>query len=447
LRISGRFALATLLAAVAAAVVFLPPRSDGDEILLGGIQVDEADDAVWLEALERAGMNTVATTVYAKQGDWDSDHLWWEDDESGVVGEIRAARDRGLKVVLIPRVALDHAFPRNRFLWHGLILPSSDEQIESWFARYREFLVRWAEVAEREGVDVFAVGSEMSALASTRHLEEAPGLEAYYLDHEKQAAKRAGYLESDDHGDLVAPGSRRFDSLESYIEAETSAHEAWAMETAFGLEGDALDRLNERRRKLAGLWRETIDSVRDVYGGSLTYAANFDRYAEVDFWPALDVIGVNAYFPLRSLTDPADNPERLYATLESGWAAILTELDAFRRERGIPGTPVLFTEIGYTRRSGTTLAPWAGGGMTLVESGGERRLIVWDRQPETLTERALALRALRAAHADRGDGLLRGLLYWKLSTEPAHLEIEPFVHILGAEDDPLGAELRRFRER
>jgi hypothetical protein len=446
LRVARWTALAVLLAAGATGAVFLALGSGEDDFLLGGIQVNEADEELWLDAVERAGMNTVATTVYAKQGDWDTDHLWWEDDEAGVVQEIRGAKARGLKVVLIPRVALDHAFPRNRFLWHGLILPRSDEQIESWFEKYREFLVMWGEIAGREGVDVFAVGSEMNALASTRPLESAPPLEAYYLDREKQAEKREIYLESADPGNHVAPGGQRFESLETFLEAETAAHEAWASQTSLGLEGDALVRLNERRRRLAGLWRETIEAVRAVYDGSLTYAANFDQYHEVEFWPALDLIGINAYFPLRSLTDPAGNPEQMYDALERGWAAILSELDAFRHDRGIPDTPVLFTEIGYTRRSATTLAPWAGHGMTLVESDGEERLVVWDRQPEDLTERALAMRALSSAHADAGGGLLSGLLYWKLSTEPAHLEIEPFVHILGSGNDPLAAELRRFRE-
>jgi len=66
--------------------------------------------------------------------------------------------------------------------------------------------------------------------------------------------------------------------------------------------------------------------------------------------------------------------------------------------------------------------------------------------PENLTERALAMRALHAAHVETGGEILRGLLYWKLSTEPAHLGVEPFVHILGSGDDPLADELRRFRK-
>jgi len=443
-------AVAVLLTAIATGVFFFLALGYGDDsFLLGGIQVNEADHEQWFEALGRAGMNTVATTVYAKQGDWDTDHLWWEDEEPSVVQEIRGAKSRGLKVVLIPRVALDHAFPRNRFLWHGQILPRSDELVESWFESYGKFLVKWAEIAEREGVDVFAVGSEMNALASTLPLAALPPLEEYYLDLEKQAAKKEAYLETGDSvdaGSLVVRGGERFESLESFLEAETSAHAAWADQTAFGLEGDALARLNERRRQLDGLWRRTIDAVRVVYDGPLTYAANFDQYHEVGFWPALDLIGINAYFPLRSPADPAADREQLYNTLERGWSTILSDLDAFRRDRGIPETPVLFTEIGYVRRSGTTLAPWAGDGMTLVDSVDEQRLVVWHRQPEDLTERALAMRALHAAHVATGGEILRGLLYWKLSTEPAHLGVEPFVHILGSGDDPLADELRRFRK-
>jgi hypothetical protein len=442
-------AVAVFLAAIATGVFFLALGYGDDSFLLGGIQVNEADHEQWFEALGRAGMNTVAATVYAKQGDWDTDHLWWEDQEPSVVQEIRGAKSRGLKVVLIPRVALDHAFPRNRFLWHGLILPRSDELIESWFESYGKFLVKWGEIAEREGVDVFAVGSEMNALASTGPLAALPPLEEYYLDREKQVAKKEAYLEtggSIDAGSLVVRGGERFESLESFLEAETSAHEAWADQAAFGLEGDALARLNERRRLLDGLWRRTIDAVRVVYDGPLTYAANFDQYHDVGFWPALDMIGINAYFPLRSPADPAENREQLYDTLERGWSAILSDLDAFRRDREIPDAPVLFTEIGYVRRSDTTLAPWAGDGMTLVDSGDHQRLVVWNRQPEDFTERALAMRALHAAHAETGGEILRGLLYWKLSTEPAHLEVEPFVHILGSGDDPLADELRRFRK-
>ena len=83
--------------------------------------------------------------------------------------------------------------------------------------------------------------------------------------------------------------------------------------------------------------------------------------------------------------------------------------------------------------------------------------MIWGDQPQDFSERATALRALHSSMSELDermtseghDGearLLTGLLYWKLSTEPAHHEIEPFVHILNADNDPLGEELRRFGE-
>jgi len=446
MRAVGKPALAALIVIVGATCAL---RSSRDDFLLGGIQVNEADHERWFDALENAGMNTVSATVYAMQGDWDTDHLWWEDEEDAVLMEIRGAKRRGLKVVLIPRVALDHAFPRNRFLWHGLIMPRTDAMIDSWFERYGAFLVKWAEVAEREGVDVLAVGSEMNALASTRPLADLPALEEYYLDPEKRATKHETYLDlaGDVGGEsLELRGGERFESLEAFLDAESSALAAWAGQTAFELDGAALARINERRARLERLWRGAIEAVRGVYHGPLTYAANFDQYRDVGFWPALDLIGINAYFPLRTPDDPVPDEAGLYAALVRGWRRIFADIDAFEREIGIPGAPVLFTEIGYTRKADVTLAPWAGMGMTLVESeSGEDRLVVWSRQPEEPRERALAMRALREV-AVGGGTQLRGLLYWKLSTEPAHLEVEPFVYILGSTDDPLGDELRRFRD-
>jgi hypothetical protein len=71
--------------------------------------------------------------------------------------------------------------------------------------------------------------------------------------------------------------------------------------------------------------------------------------------------------------------------------------------------------------------------------------VVWQDQPFDLEERALAVRGLYQANLAVGGDLLAGVLYWKLSTEPAHADIEPFVMILGR-GDPLEAELARFHD-
>jgi hypothetical protein len=85
--------------------------------------------------------------------------------------------------------------------------------------------------------------------------------------------------------------------------------------------------------------------------------------------------------------------------------------------------------------------PWNGFGFALDHE--TESVIVWSQQPLDPKERALAVRGLRQANAARGDELLAGILYWKLSSLPEHTEIEPFVLILGS-DDPLLPELRAF---
>jgi hypothetical protein len=438
---------AVLAAAVGAAIAILLVYFSRESFFLGGIQVNEPDHEVWFEALERSGMNTVSTTVYAKQGDWDTAHLWWEEEEPAVVREIRGAKERGLHVVLIPRVALDHAFERNRFLWHGMILPSNDDGIDAWFALYREFVLKWATLAEREDVDVFAVGSELSSLTSTIPVDAVPGLERWYLDAERQEERKRvllGLEQKIASRYLYARGDYGFDSLDGYLDAEIRTHREWAESVTWGGGERAVERINRRRARLLGHWRELIAGVRQVYRGRLTYAANFDQYREVAFWPDLDLIGINAYFPLRDVTRPAGTPEDLRIALLEGWRTILGDLDAFRHERGIGGMEVLFTEIGYARHVGSTLEPWNGTGFSLVYADERHELWVWGDQPVDLGERAAAIRALHDAHQELERPLLRGLLYWKLSTIPSHREIEPFVQILGS-DDPALEELRRFR--
>ena len=164
------------------------------EFLLGGIQVNEPDHEAWMRALERAEMNTVAVTVYAKQGDWDSSNLWFEDQEPWVMAEIRTAKAAGLKVVLVLRVALDHAFSRNKFFWHGMIQPRTDDDLADWFWRYRRFTERWAAIAETEGVDVLAVASELNALTNTLPIDELPALEEYWTNAEKVDREHARLL-------------------------------------------------------------------------------------------------------------------------------------------------------------------------------------------------------------------------------------------------------------
>ncbi|MCG8462987.1 MAG: hypothetical protein MI919_42425, partial [Holophagales bacterium] len=305
---------------------------------LGGIQVNEADHAIWFENLKSQGMNTVQVTEYAMQGDWDTDHMWWDEEAPWVIEEIRGAKRHGIAVVLVLRVALDHAFERNAFLWHGMIAPKTEAMLASWFEQYGRFCRKWAEIAEREGVDLLMVGSEMNALASTLPLGELPPLEEYFLNQEKQERRRQETLAQRrmlEGRELHLPDEESFETVEGYLDARITKEQTWALQT-LGLdpgalrvteEGQlepesarlALDSLNGRRQRLQGHWEALIRGIRAVYSGSLGYAANFDQYHEVGFWPLLDVMGINAYFKLRNEMVEAGDTERLRGLLVDGW--------------------------------------------------------------------------------------------------------------------------------
>lgn len=101
----------------------------------------------------------------------------------------------------------------------------------------------------------------------------------------------------------------------------------------------------ERASSFAGVIRE----VRRVFPGLLTYAANWDDVHDTVIWGELDVIGVNAFFPL------AKAPGDPLSTLERSGERIAGELEELAR---IWQRPILFTEFGYTTRVDPALEPW-----------------------------------------------------------------------------------------
>ena len=424
------------------------------EFLLGGIGVNEPDRERWLASLEAAGFNTLALTVYAYQGDWDGAALRFANEAPQIAEEARAAKASGLRVVLVLRVALDSAVERNRFLWHGMIMPREDAQVAAWFDRYREFVLTWAAVAAATGIDVLGIGSELNGMASTRPVDALPELEAYYLDPAKQSELRrrvARFEGSIDPKHLHGGWQETYASVPRYIDNQIDAHRRWAEQVTGSVAGASGEQsiaiINRRRALLAREWDELIAAVRAVYSGELTYAANFDQYRAVGFWPSLDLIGINAYFPLRAHPIGSADPSALEPELEASWRRILGEIRAFGAEAGAGDVPVLFTEIGYTSRVDSTIEPWSSRGFSLVGDWDDPELVIWEERARGAEERALAVRALRRAAAAVAPGLLRGLLWWKLSTLPAHQAIEPFVLVIGddAPPDPLLVELRAFR--
>ncbi len=149
--------------------------------------------------------------------------------------------------------------------WRGEIDPSDKEE---WFRNYTDFIVHYAQMAESQGVEMLAVGTEFKSLV--------------------------------------------------------------------GLENRAY-------------WEDVIGEVRSVYSGQLTYAANWDNYWNVCFWDLVDVVGIDAYFPLNNERDPSLNQ------LLEDWKPHVRALDQW--QEGV-GKDILLTEVGYRSVDYAAGEPW-----------------------------------------------------------------------------------------
>lgn len=97
-------------------------------------------------------------------------------------------------------------------------------------------------------------------------------------------------------------------------------------------------------------WRRIVAAVRAATPAPLTYAANWTDYERVPFWDALDVVGIQAYFPLVGEDERADDD-----ALRAGWRRWLGRLHEFS---GRVDRPIVFTELGYTDSNEAPVRPW-----------------------------------------------------------------------------------------
>ena len=140
-------------------------------------------------------------------------------------------------------------------------------------------------------------------------------------------------------------------------------------------------------------WRRVIAQVRRVFTGPLTYAADGNHeLGHLQFWDALDVIGVDAYFNL----GPKDDLFGLGPMF--GWIKPLTQIEelATRYKR-----PVIFTEAGFPSIVDATLRPWQ-----------------WPKGTETVDLQGQADAYYSLLSALTPKPWFRGVFWWKWYEKP-----------------------------
>ena len=184
-----------------------------------------------------------------------------------------------------------------------------------------------------------------------------------------------------------------FNDYEKWIvQMATLAEEGHAQVFCVGLEYSFAQKDEAR-------WRKIIAAVRAVYHGKVTYGANWNEYAEVKFWDALDYLGVLAYFPLTKNDDPS------VSELTAAWEKRCTELEKFSKQNG---KQFLFTEIGYNENSRAAAEPWS------FKTGGVHAAEIQARCIDV----ALGL--------PEKHPFLAGMYWWKWYPEIPHRETENY---------------------
>jgi hypothetical protein len=96
-------------------------------------------------------------------------------------------------------------------------------------------------------------------------------------------------------------------------------------------------------------WTRTINAVRKVYKGQITYSSNWDNYTQVPFWNQLDLIGMNSYWKLGRDKNASVNE------IVGNWREIQRDVLAFTQRQG---KPLLFLEVGWCSLENAASEPW-----------------------------------------------------------------------------------------
>lgn len=123
-------------------------------------------------------------------------------------------------------------------------------------------------------------------------------------------------------------------------------------------------------------WLGLISKVRSVYHGQLTYAGNWDSFNGIPFWNELDLIGLDAYFPLSNKRTPE------VQALKKGWSSHFEQIKQLYHRTG---KPIAFLEYGYRSMDHATKAPWVSGHHQKVNLEAQRNAylalyeLFWDQ--------------------------------------------------------------------
>jgi hypothetical protein len=114
-------------------------------------------------ALLKCNVNWISQTPFAFQRNanvsplftnFSSDHVWWGESDEGISKTTELARKAGIKTLLKPHIWVGKG-------WPGDIEMKSDTAWQKWFSNYEKFIVHYAQLAEKNKIEIFCIGTEL----------------------------------------------------------------------------------------------------------------------------------------------------------------------------------------------------------------------------------------------------------------------------------------------
>ncbi|NJM25956.1 MAG: hypothetical protein HC859_11210 [Bacteroidia bacterium] len=144
------------------------------------------------------------------------------------------------------------------------------------------------------GSDRIMWGESFEGLAATTIAASSLGIHTMLKPHLWVHDTWAGAVEMQNEEDW----KKWFESYERFI--LTYARFADSLHIEVLCIGTELEKTSRRAE-----WIPLIAKIRQHYHGKITYAANFSEFEHVTFWPYLDYIGIQGYFPLTDERKPS----------------------------------------------------------------------------------------------------------------------------------------------
>ncbi len=131
------------------------------------VTLDDPAAGESLRRMKQVGANAVVLVPFFYQRRAESGEIGFSDavTDRQLGAAIVHARRLELRVVLKPQILVEQG-------WAGDISFSNDADEERWFTRYRDLLLHYARLAEREKLDAFVIGTELAGVESSRRWHE-----------------------------------------------------------------------------------------------------------------------------------------------------------------------------------------------------------------------------------------------------------------------------------